>query len=267
METTYIVVLLITGMLVGFASGLLGVGGCFIMIPVQYWVLISSGISPTIAIRVAFGTNLAVVTLTAISGAIGHHKKEAVFWRGALILGTTGLIGAFIGGIIATHIPGNYLKAFFGIAVIISGIRMLFGKPPKEREKPVSGKLPYILWGFPLGIVSGIIGIGGGVLMIPVMVMFLGFSIHQAIGTSTALMILTSIGGSLSYMINGLNVSGLPAHSLGYINLLQWFLLSATSIPMAQIGVKVAHKIHPKILKYIFVIVMFYMAFKMLGVL
>ena len=78
METIYLLALLITGIGVGFASRLLGVGGCFIMVPVQYWVLIASGIDPSIAIRTAFGTNLLVVLPTAISGAYGHHKKGAV---------------------------------------------------------------------------------------------------------------------------------------------------------------------------------------------
>ena len=65
-----IIALLLTGIAVGFASGLLGVGGCFIMVPVQYWALTSIGVDPTIAIRIAFGTNLLVVLPTALSG--GH---------------------------------------------------------------------------------------------------------------------------------------------------------------------------------------------------
>jgi len=124
----------------------------------------------------------------------------------------------------------------------------------------------YIFWGFPLGIVSGIIGIGGGVLMVPVMVIAMRFKIHQAIGTSTALMILTSTGGIIAYIVNGLNVSGLPDFSLGYVNLLQWVILAGTSVPMAQAGVRVAHKLPAKHLKYLFIAVMVYMSLKMMGV-
>jgi len=79
METIYLLALLITGIGVGFASGLLGVGGCFIMAPVQYWVLIASGIDPSIAIGTAFGTNLLVVLPAAISGAYGHQKRERCY--------------------------------------------------------------------------------------------------------------------------------------------------------------------------------------------
>jgi hypothetical protein len=124
----------------------------------------------------------------------------------------------------------------------------------------------FVLWGIPLGIVSGLIGIGGGVLIIPIMVFCLKFKIHQAVGTSTALMIFTSIGGALSFLFNGLGVPGLPAWSTGYINWLQWILLAGCSIPMAVVGARIAHLIPAKQLKYIFVLVMFYMGLKMTGI-
>jgi uncharacterized membrane protein YfcA len=264
--STQIIALLITGVGVGFASGLLGVGGCFIMVPVQFWALNSIGVDPTLAIRIAFGTNLAVVLPTAISGAIGHTRKKAVLWKAGIVLGLSGLVGSIVGGYFAAHMPGNILKIGFGLAILAGGIRMLTAKPPKIEKKSIDSTLVYILWGFPLGIVSGIIGIGGGVLMIPVMVLAMRFKMHQAVGTSTALMIFTSIGGILSYTVNGLNVSGLPPYSVGYVNFLQWFLLAGTSVPMAQVGVRVAHKLPAKQLKYVFIAVMIYMGLKMIGV-
>jgi len=264
--TIQIIVLLITGAGVGFASGLLGVGGCFIMVPVQFWALTSIGVDSTIAIRIAFGTNLAVVLPTAFSGAIGHSRKKAVQWKAGIVLGLSGLAGAFLGGFFAAHISGNILKIGFGSAILAGAIRMLTAKPPKVDKEPIDNVVNFILWGFPLGILSGIIGIGGGVLMIPVMVLALGFNMHKAVGTSTALMIFTSIGGILSYIINGLKVSPLPPYSLGYVNFLQWALLAGLSIPMALVGVKAAHKLPAKQLKYLFIIVMIYMGLKMIGV-
>ncbi|MCD6104064.1 MAG: sulfite exporter TauE/SafE family protein [Thermotogaceae bacterium] len=266
MQFAQIIALLLTGIGVGFASGLLGVGGCFIMVPIQFWVLKSIGVDPTIAIRIAFGTNLLVVLPTALSGAMTHNKKNAVIWKAAFTLGIMGAIGAFIGGVIVSHLPGNILKIAFGIAVLLGAIRMLTAKPPKINEEPVDNIWLYILWGLLLGVVSGIIGIGGGVLMIPVMVSFMKFKMHEAVGTSTALMIFTAIGGSLSYLINGLGVGGLPPYSLGYLNFLQFLLLAGTSVPMATVGAKAAHKLPAKQLKYVFVIVMFYMGLKMIGV-
>ena len=266
MHAAHIIALLITGLGVGFASGLLGVGGCFIMVPVQFWALKSIGVDPTIAIRIAFGTNLLVVLPTAFSGAMTHHRKGAVLWKAGVTLGVAAAMGAFLGAFIASHLPGKILTVAFGIAVILGALRMLTAKPPQITEEPSDSIAAFILWGIPLGIVSGIIGIGGGVLMIPIMVFFLKFKMHQAVGTSTALMIFTAIGGSLSFLINGLGIEGLPPYSTGYLNWLQWILLAGCSIPLAIVGAKTAHLLPAKKLKYIFIAVMFYMGLKMTGV-
>lgn len=265
MHIAQVIALLITGICVGFASGLLGVGGCFIMVPVQYWALTSIGVDPTIAIRIAFGTNLLVVLPTAFSGAITHHRKGVVLWKAGATLGIAGAIGAFFGAFIASHLPGKVLTVAFGIAVILGALRMLTAKPPKITDEPSDNLTVFILWGIPLGIVSGIIGIGGGVLMIPIMVHFLRFKMHEAVGTSTALMIFTAAGGALSFLINGLGVEGLPLYSTGYLNWLQWILLAGGSIPMAVVGARTAHLLPAKQLKYIFIAVMLYMGLKMVG--
>ncbi|MDE4908810.1 sulfite exporter TauE/SafE family protein [Methanogenium marinum] len=265
-ELIYIVALILTGIVVGFAGGMLGVGGCFIMIPVQYWVLTSMGLDPGIAILIAFGTNLAVVLPTAMSGAYGHNKKGAVAWNAALTMGIAGFAGALVGGYIATLIPGEYLTALFGLVILLSAVRMLTAKPPSVDAEPVDDVITFLLWGIPIGLLSGIIGIGGGVVLIPVMVLALHFKMHTAVGTSTALMIFTALGGTIAYIINGWGALGLPAYSLGYVNLLQWALLAIPSIAMAQVGVRVAHKLPAKQLKYVFIAVMIYMGLKMMGV-
>lgn len=266
MHAIQIIALLITGICVGFASGLLGVGGCFIMVPVQFWALKSICVDPTIAIRIAFGTNLLVVLPTALSGAITHHKKKAVLWRAGVTFGIAGAVGAFFGAFIASHLSAEILSIAFGVAVILGALRMLTAKPPQINEEPSDNLAAFILWGVPLGIVSGIIGIGGGVLMIPIMVYFLKFKMHQAVGTSTALMIFTAFGGAISFLINGVGVQGLPPYSTGYLNWLQWILLAGCSVPLAVVGAKAAHRLPAKQLKYIFIVVMFYMGLKMIGV-
>ncbi|KQC05350.1 MAG: hypothetical protein APR53_08110 [Methanoculleus sp. SDB] len=265
-EFLYILALLITGTVVGFASGLLGVGGCFIMVPVQFWVLTSMGLDAGTAILVAFGTNLAVVLPTAISGAYGHHTKGAVVWNAAVTMGIAGFFGALLGGYIATLIPGTYLTALFGFVILLGAVRMFTAKPPVIEKEPVDDVAIFLLWGIPLGILSGIIGIGGGVILIPILVLVMHFRMHAAVGTSTALMIFTALGGTIAYIINGWRAVGLPAYSLGYVNLLQWALLAGTSIIMAQAGVRAAHRLPARQLKLVFIAVMVYMGLKMMGV-
>jgi len=266
MEPLYIAFLLVTGMIAGFFSGMLGVGGCFIMVPVQFWILTSMGIEPTIATRISFGTALAVALPTSINGTLGHYRRGAVVRRASMLLGTTGVVGAYLGGWAASNAPGSLLRLIFGLVILIAALRMVAGSP-KPSGYAENSDSNYLLFGLPLGFLCGLIGIGGGVLMVPVMVIFLGFDMHKAVGTSTAAIIFTSFGGVLSYVIFGLDSYGLPPHSLGYVNIFQWMLLAGTSIPSARIGVWASHKLKAKALKRVFITLMFYVALKMMGIL
>ncbi len=266
-QIVYVLVLMATGIFVGSACGLLGVGGAFIMVPVQLWALTLMGIDQTIATRVAFGTSLAVILPTSLSGCYGHSCRGVVLWRPGIIMGLSGLVGAAIGGSIAAHAPADVLKTIFGLAVLAGALRMLLAR----RIRPGSGTprrnpMYYALWGFPIGIVSGLSGIGGGVLMVPVMVVAMGFGMLQAVGTSSLAIALNSVGGIISYAINGMDVPGRPEYSIGYIDLIQFALLAGTSIPSAQLGVRFAHLLPAQQLRYIFMALMFYIGLRMIGV-
>ncbi len=143
---------------------------------------------------------------------------------------------------------------------------MLTARPPRIEEEPKDNPWLWVAWAIPIGIIAGIIGIGGGILVVPVMVLALKFKIHNAVATSLAMMIFTSIGGVTGYIINGLSVPNLPAYSIGYINLPTWFLLAVTSVGMAQVGAMTAHHLPAKQLRYTFIAVMLYMGLKILGV-
>ncbi|GAI81929.1 unnamed protein product, partial [marine sediment metagenome] len=125
MIIAHIITLLATGIGAGFASGVLGVGGSFIMTPVQYGIFTAMGIPTDMAIKLAFGTSLMVIVPTAASGAWRHHKKGAVWWKAAIIMGSCGLASSFGGATLATHLPGAGLKIAFGAVVLAVGIRML----------------------------------------------------------------------------------------------------------------------------------------------
>ncbi len=266
MALAHIIILLATGVVVGFAGGLLGLGGAFIMTPVQYLIFTAMGLPTDVAIKLAFGTSMLVVLPLAASGAWRHSIKGAVWWKPAFIMGGIGLACAFGGATLATHLPGTALKIAFGAIVLLSAIRMLTAREPRVEAEPRENPWLWAAWGIPVGLLSGILGVGGGILMIPVMVLALRFRMHNAVATSLAVMLFTSIGGIIGYITNGLDVPGLPAYSIGYVNLPSWLLLAITSVGMAQVGAITAHKLPARQLKYIFIVVMFYIGLKMLGV-
>lgn len=266
MALAHIFILLTTGVVVGFASGLLGLGGAFIMTPVQYLVFTDMGLPADTAIKLAFGTNLLVVLPTSVSGAWRHHRKGTVWWRAAVIIGGCSLIFALAGATLAAHLPGVALKIVYGVIVLLSGIRMLIAGQPQVEKEPVDNPWMWIAWAIPIGLISGVFGIGGAIVMIPVLVLALKFSMHRAVATSLGVMIFTSIGGITGYIVNGVGVAGLPPYSIGYVHLPSWFLLALPSIGMAQVGALAAHKLPAGQLRCVFIVIMFYMGLKMIGV-
>jgi uncharacterized protein len=265
MPVLLIVVLLITGLGIGFISGLLGIGGGIIMSPIQYWIYTSSGINPDLAIKLSFATTLAVVFPTAASGVWQYQKQGSIIWKAAIFMGIFTAIGSFSGSYIAAHIPGAALKIGFGILTLIIAIRLLIARD-SEVEYPIRQNL--WLWfalALPIGFVTGILGLGGGIMVVPILKLALRFPLRNAIATSLGMMLFTSTGGIIGYVLNGSQAVNLPEHTIGYILWPAWVALSVTSIPLAQVGAIVSHRIRGKYLNYFFVALLFYISLDMLG--
>ncbi len=266
MTIVHIIILLATGIFSGFFSGLLGVGGGVIMTPVQDMVYTAMGIAEDMTIKLAFGTSLLVILPTAISGAWRHHRKGAVWWKAAIIMGVCTAIVAFGAATLATNLSGVGLKIAFGILILATGIRMLTTKLPQIEQEPKDNPWLWIAWAIPIGFITGITGLGGGILAVPVLVLALRFKMHSAVATSLAIMIFSSLGGVIGYIVNGLGTPNLPAYSIGYVHLPTWLMLAATSIGMAQVGAITTHRLPAKKIEYIFVALMLLMGLRMLGV-
>jgi uncharacterized protein len=258
-------ILLATGLGIGFLSGLLGIGGGIIMTPVQYWIYTSAGLSSELAIKISFATTLAVVLPTAASGVWQHQRQGGINWKLAVFMGIFTAAGSFIGATLAAHIPGSTLKIGFGILALIVAVRMVTVKVSDD-ERPIrNNPWLWIALAFPIGIITGLLGIGGGILVVPALVLVLRFRMRNAAGTSLAMMLFTSVGGIVGYAINGVNVTGLPEYTIGYINWPAWIALSITSIGMAQVGAILAHRVPGKWLNYVLIALIFYVSLDMLG--
>jgi hypothetical protein len=244
--------LFLTGILTGTASGLFGVGGGFLMTPVQYWLYTSSGMDGTLATRLAFGTSLAVIVPTTISGALAHHDRGAVNWQAVVPMGCAAIFGGIAGGTLATNLPGIVLRTFFAILAIVMAVRMIWHIRSCNDCEPRGSTGIFIIIGFFIGIISGLAGIGGGVLLVPVLVILLKYPMHSAVGTSSACLIFSSIGAVAAYITNGFGSGGLPPYSIGYVDLLTFAILAIATIPFARFGVHCAHRCSSRQLQMVF---------------
>ena len=266
-EPVSIVLLLVTGIAVGFGQGLLGVGGSFIMVPVMVGIFTGMDLSTDLAVKLAFGTALAVAFTTAIGSSLAHHRRGMVWWKAAVALGVAGAAGALLGSTVTSrYIHGDTLKVVFGAVVILSVIRLITARPPLAKGEPRDSVPLWAACGFPLGFVSGLIGIGGGILVIPLLTAILKFRVHLSVGTSTGVILFTSSAGALGYVVNGLDVGGLPDYSIGYLHLPSWVCLAATSVAMTEFGARVAHRLNARVLMTVFIILMLYLGLRMIGV-
>ena len=235
------VTFLLTGIVAGVVSGAFGVGGGSIMTPVQFWLYTGSGMDSTIATRLAFGTSLAVIIPTMISGALGHHRRGAVDWKAAIPMGCAAVFGGFAGGLFASQIPGSTLRLFFAGFILIMAVRMVWQLRECPTCEPRASTAGFLLIGFFIGILSGLTGLGGGALLVPILVILLGYPIHRAVGTSSACLIFSAAGALVAYVITGTGVADLPPYAIGYVDIVTFAVFAATTIPLARVGVRFAH--------------------------
>lgn len=235
------------------------------MVPFQFFLLSSIGLSPDLALRISMGTSLACIIPTSISSAYKHHKINKKILKPGLYLGIFGILGAFIGGFISKYIPSNILSIIFGILLIIVAIDILISKEKTNKKPLIKFSLSAAcLFGVFVGLSSGLLGLGGGIFIIPILVIILGFSMAESVGISSVFIGLTALGGVISYIITGLNVNPFP-YSLGYISLINFILIILFSVPFANIGARISYKIPERALKYVFATLLIYTSLKILG--
>nr|WP_299525225.1 sulfite exporter TauE/SafE family protein [uncultured Methanobrevibacter sp.] len=263
----YFIGLILIGVVAGFASGLLGVGGGFLIVPFQYFLLEYLGLNPSLAMLISLGTSLAIIIPTASSGAYRHLKVMDDILEPGIKLGLFGIVGGVIGGLIASILPTQILKIIFGCLLLFVAIRNLVLANKKDSKARIQFNIINIaVIGILVGISSGLLGIGGGIFLMVLLTSIFGFSMIKSIGISSIFISLTAIGGTVSYIISGWGINPFP-FSLGYISLVNFIVIAMFSVPLAYYGAKIAHKLPEKRLKQVFGLVVLYISLKMLGIL
>lgn len=256
------IIYLLMGLFVGFFAGLLGIGGGLILVTLMVYLFTLQGFPADRLVHLALGTSIASIVFTSISSLRAHHKHGAVRWD-ILRTAVPGLvIGTLLGTVVADQLKSKYLAIFFVIFVYCSAVQMFANAKPKPTRQ-LPGKSGMTLSAVIVGIVSSLVGVGGGVMTIPLMSLC-NVPMRQAIGTSAALGLPIAIAGTVGFIVTGLGKDHLPALSLGYIYLPALVGIVIGTFFTVPWGAKMAHSMPVTRLKKIFAVILFVLATKVL---
>jgi len=263
-----VVAMAISGAVAGFMAGLLGIGGGIVMVPVLYAAFGVVGVPEAWHMHLTVATSLAIVIPTAYFSSREHRKKGAI--REDIIRSWTPFViaGAVFGTVLAGSLKSAELVLFFAAIAFFMGIKMILPLEDKIVSKTPPKKPLSLVLGTAIGAASSLMGIGGATISVPTMTLF-NVPIHKAVGTASLLGLIIAIPATLGYIWLGWGVEGLPAYSIGYVNLIGVLVVAPLTSVMAPLGARVAHLLPRRTLSIIFglflIVAAWRMAFPILG--
>ncbi|MFC0166741.1 sulfite exporter TauE/SafE family protein [Pseudoduganella danionis] len=270
MSAGLILLLLLMGAFGGFAAGMLGIGGGMILVPFITMIFTAQGFAPHAIIHMAVATSLGVIMFTSISSVRAHHQHGAVLWSVAALLAPGILLGAWCGPWIAKQLSSAGQALLFAVFLTISATQILFGKKAAASAPQngaaaahLPGRSAMFGTGMLIGVISGLVGAGGGFLSVPFL-MRRGVRIQNAVATSAALGFPIALSGTLSNIYYGWQVADLPPYALGFVYLPALAVMALASVSMAPFGARAAHRLPVQTLKKIFAVMLYCLAAYML---
>lgn len=251
---------LLLGAATGFLAGLFGIGGGLIVVPALAFMFEAQ--TGSALMHTAVGTSLATVIPTALSSTLAHHRRGAIAWPLARRLAPGIVLGTAAGAILADQVGSGALRAIFGVFMLTISLQMALGVMPAGRRE-LPGRAGMGAAGFVIGAISALVGIGGGSLTTPFLT-WCRVELRRAIATSAACGLPIALTGAIAYLIAGLDETGLPAGSSGYIHWPAAIAIAATSIFTAPLGARLTHSLPVTLLRRLFALLLGLVAIRLL---
>jgi uncharacterized protein len=228
------------GVLAGFLSGLFGIGGGAIIVPVLYEVFRIVGVADEIRMQLCIGTSLAIIVPTTTRAFLAHRARGAVLPDVLRLWMIPMVVGVGIGALLAAYAPQAVFKVVFVILAAVIAAR-LFGGDKWRLGDELPGRAAMVAYGLGIGLAGSLMGVSGGSMSTMVLTLY-GKPIHAAVGTAAGLGVPLTIAGTIGYVLAGLPHQALtPPLSLGFVSLIGVALMAPVSSFVAIFGVKAAH--------------------------
>ncbi len=260
-EIIFLFAYMLLGVVAGILAGLLGVGGGLVIVPALIGLFTLQGMDYSIIAHAAIGSSLATIIATAISSAWAHHRHKALNWLIVKQLSVGLVIGTFAGAWLADALNTRLLQFVFGVFAILVSLQIFF-RARAIAEKPLPGQAGMNTAGFLIGMVSGVVGIGGGSMTVPYLTWH-GISIRKAVATSSACGLPIAVAGFVGFVLTGWSVTAMPAYSSGFIYWPAVITISLFSVMLAPSGARLAHRMPVDKLKRVFAVVLFAVGIKL----
>ena len=246
-----IAILLATGAVAGIISGLLGVGGGIVIVPVLFLAFLALEVDQDVLMHVAVGTSLATIIFTGFMSARTHRRKGSVDMALLRSWGPAIAAGVVTGTIIGGSVGGVFLTLVFAVIAGLVAINMAFKPTQRTARRAMPGPPLREGLGTLIGGISVVMGIGGGTLSVPIL-SFFDYPIRRAVGTAAAIGLIIAIPGTIGFAWFGLGTPNLPPFCVGYVNLAGVLAIVPASMITAPLGAHIANAIPPTTLRYCF---------------
>jgi uncharacterized membrane protein YfcA len=240
------------GLLAGFLSGLLGIGGGGVLVPVLYEVFGAAGIPENVRMHMTLGTTLGVIAPTVFRSFSAFRARGTVDIGVVQRMGPWIFLGVTAGIVIAYYASSEALRWIWVVFGTLLALKMFLGRD----DWRIADSLPRPPWleaaAIVIGLISTLMGIGGATFTVPLLTLH-AMPLLRAVGTATGIGTVIAIPGIIGYVISGWGEPGLPPFSLGYVNL-GCCLIAPLSVFAAPYGVKLAHGISKRTLELAFAV-------------
>jgi uncharacterized membrane protein YfcA len=243
--------LIAAGMAIGLLAGLFGIGGGAISVPIFFEVFRLTGNADDVAMPLAVGTSLAMIVPTAFVSAREHARRGTIDGAVLRAWAVPILGGVIVGSALARFAEAELFQVVFAAVALLMAVRMLTGGASWRIAGSLPGRLALSAYGAAIGLLSALMGIGGGALSTMILTLH-GRPIHEAVSTSAGVGLLIAIPGTIGYVLAGWGKPDLPPDAFGYVSLLALAFTMPTTLLLTRLGVRAAHALSREALLRLF---------------
>ena len=253
---------LMSGAVAGLMAVLLGIGGGLVIVPALAMLFVHQGFNSDTVMHYAVGTSLATIVPTSISSLLAHQRRGSVHWPVVRLMAPEIMLGALASAWLAKQMSSAMLALVFGVFVLLVAGQLLLGaRPAPHRQLP--GAVGLGVTGGVIGLVSGLLGIGGGTLTVPFL-LWNRVDIRLAVGTAATLGLPIALAGTVGFVISGLHAAAQPGYNSGFVYWPAAAAMVLASVPAAPLGARLAHYLRREKLQRLFALLLVIIGMKMI---